>query len=1599
MVRLWTILLISGAVACSVAWTVLALREKGLASLQSVRGTFRKHSRYGKAVLGFVFCGLFVLCATKPQGGGNGEQGTGNGGDGGGGDGGTNSVPQMVPGNVNVANVEMLPVPNTNAQLGNGNIGTGILHSTFSILHSNGLPVVAGTISAEDCAAGYVLSAVRTGETHSFEPPPDAVVCGDWMTFGAARDWIYENVKWKMENVKWGTGNGKWGTEDGTKLRIHSDGWAEVLPAPGTTGVPYVVFSPFKATLGIVPQANWPLILHSTFYTLHSQFWHCLTPSNTLQMTWLNALLDRDPSRPVSFQCEVSANGDVEFRYDLKNVKCKMENGECDDCVISNVLVGVSCGGGARTLGALARSVTSLRFARIDPSDAMLPDRDGDGISTVDEVFLHHTDPGNPDTDFDGLSDSDELFVWHTDPTNPHALRPDMPDGMAVKIGGENPWAYPEDSTNTIWQHVFYSGTTNGAFAYPQPTNGTAVLSVTVSGEGSGELVVGGTVVPLLAPPQMRSGTTSSTLAVPVVKGVTHPVYMRADGSLSVTFDSGQFAFGILPSASAGVWSGRINFPNTEATVPCIHDLNRCVVHVSLPLSADAGALTCAWNGTEAVEVENRPPRSAKLAGRFSPGGTSPVTYTLEHPEHVLGPSQHSQTARFCPKPDDDDEEVEPEPGMVGGEGSPDVGSWFGGGDPFGGRPGEWEEEAQWEGEGNGSGDGSLSVGEGGAGSGAVPAWEDPGTCPEHRDGYGVCSNLHEQAYASAQALQSIAGVLLLRNPPLYEPMHLDVPSGLPPPCCPCPDHNTNVVRACYVSGRLSVLDANGLAFRETAVSCDVYVGGVVPSAEVGDARLMFSRGGQICAEQRRTVFGVGISSVDGVDLAALNVFAPDFGLPVAPGTNAPAANLNLDLKTMMTHGRVRLSVEDATARFVVAYRSPYDWQWHVLADSERQPVRDMPVQQWRRLFARGRRDAFAASVAVMAAGTGTCDVKFTYWTVVDGRFAEDSAVQRITAVPPPMLSDLNRNGVRDADDVDMFVRGLPLRFWMNEDTEKGDDLLSPTGTSQPNVSDLFVNGTLDLVNFCAIALDLNAFRENWGFQNVGYRICSEYPGYPELNACLADVGWNALSAPQTGTVHSVEGDLLSAARLTRINLENPEWTLPANRLQQFQDGRGIVFAEFPQWCTGGALVLKVFMGDTEVFRSRLPLWITPARYMYRWYNGRHFSGQAESRQSMMDEPLNNPDGLENAKTLLFLHGANVSEAEAEKWGDAIFKRLWHSGFKANFINVDWRSDIGNKANYHQNASNAFEVASQIAADINAIPGEKVIMAHSLGNMVVSSMIQDYGLQVTKYLMCNSAVPAEAYDTALSPTNVLVHKDWNEYPVKARANEWYKLFENDDGDDRYKLTWSGRFADVVDYAVNFYSTDDHVLELYHNNNVWPTDGYENWNQMFERYSWHKQELWKGRSGMFFNLGTTDWSGWSIRENILGYNVIQPTNAWLMSDAELKTNTVFKLQPESMNTNSIPLLLRGAHLAKGIPARTPASGVMKWGAAFMDNQMCDLNSINVAQNGIARPNGWIIRSNGLFDDWGTRWLHSDIKDMAYFYVFKFFERVKEEAGLQ
>ena len=691
--------------------------------------------------------------------------------------------------------------------------------------------------------------------------------------------------------------------------------------------------------------------------------------------------------------------------------------------------------------------------------------------------------------------------------------------------------------------------------------------------------------------------------------------------------------------------------------------------------------------------------------------------------------------------------------------------------------------------------------------------------------------------------------------------------------------------------------------------------------------------------------------------------------------------------RVCLAAGSVTLTAGDGAFRAWLD-RSDRDLPPLLLVDGETRPTVTMSLAKWRSLAGlMGNEDEARTRIRVTSATPGARTLAFSFSA---GGMFTDSVMQRITFVRPPLRLDVNRDGSIDDGDAAAWHDGRTFYYWVNEDTIYGDYIMPGREYTTPNSSDLVVNGTFDLVNFFPVALDLAAFTAAWQGR-VAYRIRTNWYNPDSFNFCFADVPWNKAGTIQTTNVTTTTGHALSAAPLTALPVAG--YSLPYPDITAFSGNSGLLICEAK---SSSSLRIDIKDGDTVLYTYSVPITLLPVKQMYSWFNFRHLSGGERSRTSVK----NTLPEERNTKSLIFLHGVNVTEDDAEVWGDVMFKRLWLSGAHVDFYNVDWRSDIGNSANYQENASNAFVVASQIVSILtNNIPGEKVVMAHSLGNMVVSSMIQDHGLQVSKYLMCNSAVPAEAYDTTLSPTNVLVHKDWNEYPRKSFANEWYRLFEDDVGDDRQLLTWGGRFADVADYVVNFYSTGDHVLELYHNNSVWATDGYENLDQMFERYSWHKQELWKGRAGIFFNIGTTDWAGWSIRENFLGYNAIQPTNAWMMSGTELKTNTVFKLQPESMNTNSIPLLLRGAHLAKGIPSRTPASGAMKWGPPNMITRMWNLDSTIVEQNGLSRPNGWIVRPNGLFDDWGNRWLHSDMKNMAYYYVFKFFEKVKEKGELQ
>lgn len=370
---------------------------------------------------------------------------------------------------------------------------------------------------------------------------------------------------------------------------------------------------------------------------------------------------------------------------------------------------------------------------------------------------------------------------------------------------------------------------------------------------------------------------------------------------------------------------------------------------------------------------------------------------------------------------------------------------------------------------------------------------------------------------------------------------------------------------------------------------------------------------------------------------------------------------------------------------------------------------------------------------------------------------------------------------------------------------------------------------------------------------------------------------------------------------------------------------------------------------------------------------------------------------------VFFVHGANVSLQDERAWASAMFKRLWQAGADMEFRPVSWESDIGAPWNYHANVSNAFVMAGRLAASINAEPGRNVVIAHSLGTLVAAAAIQDHGARVDRLIMLNSAIPSEAFDPGLfdpDPQNHLVHDDWTAYPSACWTSRWHELFAA--GDSRSRLTWRGRFAAVASVAVNFYSSGDEVLELYaaaHNPAFY--DGISPSGHWGERYSWHKQELWKGRKSLLGFMGTTDWSGWGFAtktvyypgmEEALSVNRFTPAEAAALTPEEMRTNTVFRLCPASMADPASPRLATDFHLAYGIPALSPPTGRTD----LNDHRVTsfDMNAPEFRTGAWPRP-----PARPGSDDLGDSWLHSDIKDVAYFYTHKVFDKIVEVGGLK
>ena len=624
-----------------------------------------------------------------------------------------------------------------------------------------------------------------------------------------------------------------------------------------------------------------------------------------------------------------------------------------------------------------------------------------------------------------------------------------------------------------------------------------------------------------------------------------------------------------------------------------------------------------------------------------------------------------------------------------------------------------------------------------------------------------------------------------------------------------------------------------------------------------------------------------------------------------------------------------------------------------------------------------------------------------------------------VSVIGAELIPDFNHNREIAADDESLLISDGLFRFWINDDNDAGDESKGTSdtpGQSDGNCKDDKVNGRCDLLDFFPVWIDL----------------------HDTLNAlmpggsihCRLKQADNALRVVYTDLTKDHAGDFLTTEGSTygpsfeqhsyeadTFEITSSGVDLSPGFLSMIKNDadKGILLMEGAS-STISPLILEVWKDGVKLFEKTMPLSIDGVEKMYRWVNLRNMANPGPQ-----PPPDNYPDSLCNSKNFLFIHGYNVDEQSARGWNAEVFKRMYWSGSRAKFHAVTWYGNdsqmniplLGSLTpDYHVNVIHAFETAPSLAAYVNGLSGEHIVAAHSLGNMVASAAIQDYGMNAVKYYMVDAAVALEAYDGDPSARSLdMVHADWDGYQDRLYCGNWHTNFPS--GDHRRALTWADRFEDAGDHAYNFYSSGEDTLATHAHNDPPGLLDVGIFNEVHE-YAWALQEKLKGRMWVSWMGGGSTYGGWGFNS---AYNtgVYDPSNdvyliattpetAATIPNYILPENPYFKPGSGaiddlySTNAATASAFAQSNHvdlLAAFIPALSLPAGA---------NEVAKIGDIgggnfNMQAAG-ADPgyqNDWPdVRKNN--NSYGTRWLHSDFKNIAFPYVHSLFKKFTDVGGL-
>ncbi len=676
----------------------------------------------------------------------------------------------------------------------------------------------------------------------------------------------------------------------------------------------------------------------------------------------------------------------------------------------------------------------------------------------------------------------------------------------------------------------------------------------------------------------------------------------------------------------------------------------------------------------------------------------------------------------------------------------------------------------------------------------------------------------------------------------------------------------------------------------------------------------------------------------------------------------------------------------------------------------------------------------------------------------------EDSC--KFTVVKLGVVPDYNRDHVISGQDEKQQCMDKTFYWWINDDYDAGDsaNIFADEGTEihggneelrkeiqernahnqsmsvefgfpdrepeleprKMNMTDNEVNGRTDLLDFFPMWVDaFDAFKLFDGVDGLGLKL--EFPGLGIVDTDLKKQNAGSFlygphaTADGKVSLHEAYVDNLGITTFTekrKIGFMRSRTMAKFLELINASPDNGILMAEGRG---GGAVILHLTKKNEETGEPE-DIIFAVAPMLTR--NVRDFYSEVslyEEEPKMVRERKPELDELfDEKKDVVSLHGFKVTSVKADGWHSEFFKRLYQSQSYARFWGVTWDGAYSNKDRnpglfYHRDAAFAFATGKRLKTFMDEsrggkMKGEVAVMAHSLGNMVVSSAIALEGMKVDRYFMLDAAVAAEAYDGERDDAR-MINYQWKDYPKKSFCSKWFKLFESasdvEEGgktasDARKDLKWPSLFSKIDCTVYNYYSTGDEVFEL--KQDVKMDDGTKPLEDFdMSQYSWQKQEIGKG-ADMWFNvlideseaLGISKGSGgwgfhkprfwrwWPIIEDFLA--VYSAAQARAASDDKLRHNPVFAHTPakayqwekydnEYTRTQKLGLL---CHV---VPAMSESAGHVEIGKTESEDSSsmkCENRPINEGKY----KNGW-GRSGWPYQD---SWLHCDFKDMAYYFNY-------------